>query len=212
MPIPTQQLTAANFARIFVALQRALSITRPRDPNSALLRGENTWALAVLLGERAYSSTNPPEDDYRLAIRTLGPLAGEGQQGPIWPVVVEAGDAADRAESLRAAEKLAAQLARVGIDLIAGLATPARLAAFRDAAQRISPQPNPLPTLDSLFGADVDRDALPAIRAATPIMRAGTGKGVVRVLVYGLPVLGGLSLIAGAISFVKKRGVHRDGR
>lgn len=212
MPMPTQRLTAANFARIFVALQRALTLAPPRNARAPLLQPANIWALSVLLGERAYRATNPPAEDYRLAIEALGPLAGENQDGPIWPVVAEAGDASDRAESLRAAEQLAAQLARIGIDLVASLATEDRLAGFRAAAQRISPQPEPLPTLDSLFGAAPREAAVGSVSPTYAAVPVRPGPRAVRVLVYGLPIIGGLTLLAGAINFAKRRGVQADGR
>lgn len=211
MQMPTQKLTAANFARIFVALQRALTIAPPRNARAPLLQPENVWALSVLLGERAYRSTNPPAEDYRLAIKALGPLAGENQDGPLWPVVVEAGDASDRAESIRAAEKLAAQLARFGIDLVASLATEARLASFRAAAQQISPQPTALPTLDSIFGVSPGDAAVTTVSASHPAAASRPNRVVTRALIYGLPIIGGLTLLAGAISFVRKRGVLGHG-
>ncbi len=211
MAAPTSIPTPATFQRIFVALQNALAVARPRDGRAPLLQPENVWALAVLLGQRAYQATTQQSDDYRLAVRTLGPLGAENQNGAIWTALAEAGEASDRSESLRATEKLAAELKRVGIDLIAALATPARLAVFRDAAQRIVPQPAQLPSLDSLYGPAVDGVALPAQRAIDPLVRPSRAGRGLKLLVYGAPIVGGLTFIAGAVSYFKHRGVHADG-
>ncbi len=207
----TANLTLATFERIFVALQLALSMAKPGDSGSPLVQPDNVWALAVLLGERAYWWADPPAGDYRLAVQTLGPLGAENQNGPIWPLLVEAGNAPDRAAVERSAQKLAAELKKVGIGLISALATSARLKVFREAAQRIAPQPTPLPTLDSLWGPAAGESSPPAARAIDPVMRSRPAGVAARLFVYGVPLLGGVTLIAGAVRFLKNRGVHADG-
>lgn len=205
--------TPVVFGRTYVALRQALLIAGLR-PQAPLGRDENVWALAVLLAVRADFSVVDDDAAFRVAAEALAGLGSN--HGPIWNLVAGAGRSEDRSSLEQASKGIAAELRRLGIDFLASVATGDMLRKVREAAARIATEPRPLPTLATLYPEGIVT-ATPPQASQVPTELRGPVKGagpstLTTVLVYGVPVVGSLTLLIGAYRFLKTRKGNADAR
>lgn len=218
MAAQPQALPSAVYKRIYVAIGAALESLGPSVAGKVrnLTEPATLWAIAVLLGRRAFSA-EAPLAEYQAAQKALGFLGASPFMDRLGALLVQVGNADDDTEFDAAAAQLQQGLRQVGVDLLTAFLTPTRLGGFRQTAATIMPRPQNLPTRQSLFESAVEvlpPGAMPLTRplvtapAAERATQPAPRSAAVTALMYGVPVVGGLVLLLGSYRLITqgKRG------